>query len=227
MEAKGFIKLVRGDSAMQIAQHPNALCLLTYIALHASRNGRWIGTPKLEKGEAMIGCNCISGMTRSAFRHSLSTLIDSKLISIRTTNKGTIAKLLDSTVYDINSEASDHHSDHHSDHPTTIKQPSSDHPTTTNKKGKNVKNVIFTKPTAIELDEYINANNMKCESAAFLDHFNSNGWKVGGKAPMKDWKAAVRNWDRNRKDKASSNTLTNIDNSERRTREDYELDLNS
>jgi hypothetical protein len=34
-------------------------------------------------------------------------------------------------------------------------------------------------------------------SEAFVDHFESNGWKVGGKAPMKDWKAAARTWIRN------------------------------
>jgi hypothetical protein len=28
----------------------------------------------------------------------------------------------------------------------------------------------------------------------FLDHFRSNGWKVGGKTPMIDWHAAWRNW---------------------------------
>lgn|GEM_PF-2105923 len=32
------------------------------------------------------------------------------------------------------------------------------------------------------------------DGAAFHDHFQSNGWKVGGRAPMKDWKAAARNW---------------------------------
>lgn len=25
------------------------------------------------------------------------------------------------------------------------------------------------------------------------DHFESNGWRVSGKAPMADWKAALRN----------------------------------
>jgi hypothetical protein len=32
---------------------------------------------------------------------------------------------------------------------------------------------------------------------AFFDFFSSNGWKVGGKAPMKDWRCAMRNWKRN------------------------------
>ena len=28
----------------------------------------------------------------------------------------------------------------------------------------------------------------------FVDHFTSNGWKVSGRAPMKSWEAAARNW---------------------------------
>jgi hypothetical protein len=35
------------------------------------------------------------------------------------------------------------------------------------------------------------------EAEHFWDHFQSNGWKVGGRAPMRDWKAAARNWKRN------------------------------
>jgi hypothetical protein len=32
------------------------------------------------------------------------------------------------------------------------------------------------------------------EAEKFYNYFQSNGWLVGGKAPMKDWKAAARNW---------------------------------
>jgi hypothetical protein len=32
------------------------------------------------------------------------------------------------------------------------------------------------------------------EAEKFFNHFQSNGWKVGGKSPMKDWQAAARNW---------------------------------
>ena len=35
------------------------------------------------------------------------------------------------------------------------------------------------------------------ESEKFFDHFTANGWKVSGKTPMKDWRAAMRNWKRN------------------------------
>ena len=32
------------------------------------------------------------------------------------------------------------------------------------------------------------------EAEKFFNYFQSNGWLVGGKSPMKDWKAAARNW---------------------------------
>lgn len=45
------------------------------------------------------------------------------------------------------------------------------------------------------------------ECEAFFDHFESNGWKVGGKTPMKDWRSALRNWKRRRKNETSKRTI--------------------
>jgi hypothetical protein len=47
------------------------------------------------------------------------------------------------------------------------------------------------------LTEYqptISKSYITVEAAKFFDHFTANGWKVGGKSPMKDWRAAARNW---------------------------------
>lgn len=54
----------------------------------------------------------------------------------------------------------------------------------------------FKKPTLDELQEYISEKGYKVDAEKFLDYYESNGWKVG-KNPMKDWKATVRNWNRN------------------------------
>jgi hypothetical protein len=32
------------------------------------------------------------------------------------------------------------------------------------------------------------------EAEKFFNYFQSNGWLVGGRSKMKDWKAAARNW---------------------------------
>ncbi|WP_430811931.1 MULTISPECIES: hypothetical protein [unclassified Carboxylicivirga] len=34
----------------------------------------------------------------------------------------------------------------------------------------------------------------EAEAQRFFNYYESNGWLVGGKTPMKDWKAAARNW---------------------------------
>ncbi|WP_430815897.1 hypothetical protein [Carboxylicivirga sp. RSCT41] len=53
----------------------------------------------------------------------------------------------------------------------------------------------FQKPELKELKRYFESRGIAGEEAIrFYNHFESNGWKVGGKSAMKDWKAAVRNW---------------------------------
>ncbi|MBT1689166.1 hypothetical protein [Dawidia soli] len=34
----------------------------------------------------------------------------------------------------------------------------------------------------------------RVEAEKFFHYFTSNGWKVGGRSPMRDWRAAARNW---------------------------------
>jgi len=57
----------------------------------------------------------------------------------------------------------------------------------------------FTRPTRDMVKDYYleleaSGTKTKRDWESFCDHFESNGWKVVGKAPMIDWKAAVRNW---------------------------------
>ena len=54
----------------------------------------------------------------------------------------------------------------------------------------------FTPPTIEEIAEYCQTRGNGISAERFFDHYSANGWKVG-KSPMKDWKAAVRNWEKN------------------------------
>lgn len=53
----------------------------------------------------------------------------------------------------------------------------------------------FTKPTIEEVEAYCQERNKGVDAQRWYDYYSSNGWKVG-KNPMKDWKAAVRTWER-------------------------------
>lgn len=51
----------------------------------------------------------------------------------------------------------------------------------------------FSPPSVEEVQAYCIEKGYAVDPARFVDYYTSNGWKVG-KNPMKDWKAAVRNW---------------------------------
>ena len=53
----------------------------------------------------------------------------------------------------------------------------------------------FTPPTVEEVREYCRERNNGVDPQKFHDFYASKGWKVGNQ-PMKDWKAAVRTWER-------------------------------
>ena len=58
-------------------------------------------------------------------------------------------------------------------------------------------------PTPAQVQEYAAAQHpgsadAQAEAAAFHDHYQSNGWRVSGKTPMADWRAAFRGWMRRR-----------------------------
>jgi hypothetical protein len=51
------------------------------------------------------------------------------------------------------------------------------------------------KPTVAEVHEYCRERGNSVNPETFIAYYESNGWKVG-RNPMKDWKAAVRTWEK-------------------------------
>ena len=65
-----------------------------------------------------------------------------------------------------------------------------------NTKKENVVTVTrFLPPTVEEVALYCAERHNHVNASKFVDYYTANGWKVG-KSPMKDWKAAVRTWER-------------------------------
>ena len=53
----------------------------------------------------------------------------------------------------------------------------------------------FAPPSVEEVNEYCQERQNGIDAEAFVDFYASKGWKVGSQ-PMKDWKAAVRTWEK-------------------------------
>jgi hypothetical protein len=54
----------------------------------------------------------------------------------------------------------------------------------------------FQPPPVEEVQAYCLERGNGIDAQQFIDHYTSNGWRVG-RNPMKDWLAAVRTWERN------------------------------
>lgn len=85
----------------------------------------------------------------------------------------------------------------------------------------------FIKPELFEVQNYFEELGYINEAEGFYNYYESNGWKVG-RNPMKDWKAATRNWIKNAKNyKKNDTTKSNFDKYVERRNEviDYVAEL--
>ena len=65
--------------------------------------------------------------------------------------------------------------------------------------GKPPKRPHFVPPDVSEVATYCSERKNGIDAAAFIDYYAARGWKLNGGQTMKDWRAAVRTWERRNK----------------------------
>lgn len=142
----GFIQLKRNEEVFNlIRKRPSAFLLLTLIAFRARRTkeNQFDG---LEIGEAYIGDFKSYCATQQIYRTDKKFLETNRIITTKATNKGTIAKLVGSTFFDINAEEL-------ATQPTNNQRAANEQPTTNNN-DNNVKNANNTNnKSRLEINE--------------------------------------------------------------------------
>lgn len=69
----------------------------------------------------------------------------------------------------------------------------------------------FIAPTLDDIQEYCREKGFNVDAAAIYDHYTANGWVQGKNKPIKDWRAAVRQWARREGDFSKPQPQTNND----------------
>lgn len=67
----------------------------------------------------------------------------------------------------------------------------------------------FFPPSVDEVREYCKERGNNVDPERFVDYYTANGWMVG-KSKMKDWKSAVRTWEKNKFSNERSDTKNGI-----------------
>lgn len=97
-----------------------------------------------------------------------------------------------------NDNDNDNGNDNGNDNETTAKAVVNNKEKSTNvDKKKSASTIVrrFVKPSANDVEAYCKERGNDVDAQRFVDFYESKGWKVGN-SPMKDWKAAVRTWEK-------------------------------
>jgi hypothetical protein len=141
-----WLKLMRSEDARELMAEPLAFTLLALIAYRAQRSSSF-NRHDLEPGQAFLGDYNASGMSEQQYRTAKSKLLEWGFATFKATNKGTIATLTNTRVFDINAEPINGQKNS----PTTDKQRTSNGQVTTtnNLTSKELKKTIPLRGVAV------------------------------------------------------------------------------
>ncbi len=210
MANEGFIKLYRKMLEWGWYDDGPTKDVFIHLLLIASYEDKFYRDITLERGQVVATSSEISkqtGLSRQQIRTAISKLIS--------TNEVTTSRHGNFTVFTIKNYVDYQASNQDSNQPSTNHQPTINQPSNTKKvrnkeytpynppQGDDGVSVSkrFVPPTPEEVNVYCRERNNGIDGSEFCDFYTSKGWKVG-KNPMKDWKAAVRTWERSRKQSA-------------------------
>lgn len=74
----------------------------------------------------------------------------------------------------------------------------------------------FVAPTLDEIQGYCKEKGFNVDAAAIYDHYTANGWVQGKNKPIKDWRAAVRQWTRRESEFAKPQHQASTPNTDRK-----------
>lgn len=196
-----YIKLYRDLTEWEWYSDINTCRLFIHMLLKANwKDGNFKGTT----------------VPRGSFISSIGKLADETALTVREVRTGishlkltgevTSKAFSKYTVFTVKNYDLYQSSDTQSDKQVTSKRHSNDMLTTTIEEKKEIKNIKkeepkgskkkFEPPSVEEVRDYCQSRKGNTVDAqAFVDFYTSKGWMVG-KNHMKDWKAAVRTWER-------------------------------
>ncbi|MFC1798646.1 hypothetical protein ACFLZL_02430 [Thermodesulfobacteriota bacterium] len=162
---KKFIQLVRSETTVELMSCPNEFILLCQIAYRARRTDKF-NRHNLKPGEALIGDYKSIGLSEGQYRRAKDKLELWGFATFQGTNKGTIAKLINSKVFDINIETERRASRQNSD---AIGDEQGDRTTTTNNNDKNDNNDKKSNGAGRAVPSY------KIQCGQYFDELNKKG----------------------------------------------------
>lgn len=175
----------------------------------------------IERGSRVASYQVLStetGLSVKQVRTAIKKLESTGEVAIKSTNKYSVFTVKNYDLYQTKGKQETNEGQAEDKQETNKGQTEDKQRATTkeSKEGKKEKNnniKRFTPPTYEQVSTYCKERSNTVDAERFYDFYESKGWMVG-KNKMKDWKAAVRNWERSSKQEtkpAKQNQFHNFD----------------
>ncbi len=196
MVQNGFVALHRSLLSWGWHADPATGWLFVNLLLMANwTDSEWRGMT-IKRGQLVTGRKALAaqtGLSERQIRTALDHLKSTNELTIKSTNKFSLITIVNYRKFqDVQSDI-DQQNDQQVDQRPTSNRPQLNKD---NKEQQGVKTrKRFTPPTVEDVESYCRERGNAVDAQRFVDFYASKGWKVGSSG-MKDWRAAVRNWER-------------------------------
>ena len=213
-ENNGFIVIHRKILEWKYAQFPAAVTIWVHLLAMANwKPGFFLGM-EIPRGSLATSIGALAkrtGLSESTIRRWLKKFEEDGQIERKVTNRCTIIKISNYAAFqdlpddEVNNQMTGQMTDQvtgqMTDQVTGQMTPNRTRITKKQSNKETRERGNFVPPTLEEVRAYVSENMLIVNPDLFYDHYAANGWTIGGKGKMKDWQAAVRNWDRRDQEK--------------------------
>lgn len=189
-------KILDNPVVCKDAEYLSVWIYLLLNATHKSIPAMFKGTKiTLQEGQLITGRKTISDklkVSESKVQRILKAFENEQQIEQQSSNKNRLISIKNWHLYQ--------DAEQRIEQPVNNERTTDEQPVNTNNNVimKQCNKKIFMQPTLEDVATYCAERNNSVDPQRFLDFYSSKGWMVG-RNKMKDWKAAVRTWERNSK----------------------------
>lgn len=209
MPRHGWVKLFR--SVLEdplLNKDPEYLALWVHLLCNAAfeptpallgRDRIILQPGQLTTGRKQLSVN--SGISESKVERALTAFENAQLIEQRTTSRNRLISIVSWSEYSASEQQSERQSNNErtavGQQPNTLEEFKNVR-NEESRKSERPRKPPFVPPAVEEVRSYCQERENAVDPERFVDYYTANGWVVG-KTPMRDWKAAVRTWEKNNK----------------------------
>ena len=215
-ESNGFFVIHRQIKDWRWWHNNTARGIWFYLLAEANWKDGWFMGERVPRGSLATSTASLAeqtGVSESTVRRWLKKFENDGQITRQATNRFTIINITNYRAFQdipddrVNNQMTEQVNNQMTEQVNNQMTEQVNNNRTKKQSNKETKKQVFIRPSLDDVRQYARENSLSVDPERFYDYYEANGWTINGKAQMKDWKAAVRNWNRRDQEKKTGSHI--------------------